>query len=89
MFFGFHELIEHITKTRAYTAGTILGSGTVSNEDRARGSSCLAEKRMIEIIDTGKATTPFMKPGDQIEIEMFDKSGRSIFGKISQQVVGK
>jgi fumarylacetoacetate (FAA) hydrolase len=89
MFFGFHELIEHITKTRAYTAGTILGSGTVSNEDRARGSSCLAEKRMIEIIDTGKATTPFMKPGDRIEIEMFDKSGRSIFGKISQQVVGK
>jgi fumarylacetoacetate (FAA) hydrolase len=89
MFFGFHELIEHITKTRAYTAGTILGSGTVSNEDRARGSSCLAEKRMIEIIDTGKARTPFMKPGDRIEIEMFDKSGRSIFGKISQQVVGK
>ena len=89
MFFGFHELIEHITKTRAYTAGTILGSGTVSNEDRARGSSCLAEKRMIEIIDTGEATTPFMKPGDRIEIEMFDKSGRSIFGKISQQVVGK
>lgn len=89
MFFGFHELIEHITKTRSYTAGTILGSGTVSNEDRARGSSCLAEKRMIEIIDTGKASTPFMKPGDRIEIEMFDKSGRSIFGKISQQVVGK
>jgi fumarylacetoacetate (FAA) hydrolase len=88
MFFGFHELIEHITKTRAYTAGTILGSGTVSNEDRARGSSCLAEKRMIEIIDTGKASTPFMKPGDQIDIEMFDKSGHSIFGKISQQVVG-
>lgn len=89
MFFGFHELIEHITKTRAYTAGTILGSGTVSNEDRAKGSSCLAEKRMIEIIDTGKASTPFMKPGDRIDIEMFDKSGRSIFGKISQQVVAK
>lgn len=89
MFFGFHELIEHITKTRSYTAGTILGSGTVSNEDRARGSSCLAEKRMIEIIDTGKASTPFMKPGDRIDIEMFDKAGRSIFGKISQQVVGK
>jgi len=89
MFFGFHELIEHITKTRAYTAGTILGSGTVSNEDRARGSSCLAEKRMIETIDTGKASTPFMKPGDKIEIEMLDKAGRSIFGKISQQVVSK
>ncbi len=87
MFFGFCELIEHIAKTRSYTAGTILGSGTVSNEDRARGSSCLAEKRMIEIIDTGKAETPFMKPGDTIEIEMFDKSGRSVFGKISQKVV--
>ncbi len=88
MFFGFCELIEHITKTRAYTAGTILGSGTVSNEDRARGSSCLAEKRMIEIIDSGKAETPFMKPGDTIEIEMFDKSGQSIFGKISQTITG-
>ena len=86
MFFGFNELIEHIAKTRSYTAGTILGSGTVSNEDRARGSSCLAEKRMIEIIDTGKALTPFMKSGDSIEIEMFDKAGRSIFGKISQKV---
>lgn len=87
MFFGFHELIEHITKTRSYTAGTILGSGTVSNEDRARGSSCLAEKRMIEVIDTGKASTPFMKTGDRVDIEMLDKAGRSIFGKISQQVV--
>lgn len=89
MFFGFHELIEHITKTRSYTAGTILGSGTVSNEDRARGSSCLAEKRMIEIIDSGQASTPFMKHGDTIEIEMFDKAGRSIFGKIKQQVTAK
>jgi fumarylacetoacetate (FAA) hydrolase len=87
MFFGFHELIEHITKTRAYTAGTILGSGTVSNEDRSRGSSCLAEKRMIEIIDGGKAQTPFMKSGDTIDIEMFNKAGQSIFGKISQKVV--
>lgn len=87
MFFGFYELIEHIAKTRSYTAGTILGSGTVSNEDRARGSSCLAEKRMIEIIDTGKASTPFMKAGDTIEIEMCDAKGQSIFGKISQKVV--
>lgn len=87
MFFSFFDLIEHITKTRSYTAGTILGSGTVSNEDRARGSSCLAEKRMIEVIDTGKATTPFMKVGDSIEIEMLDPSGHSIFGRISQKVV--
>jgi fumarylacetoacetate (FAA) hydrolase len=87
MFFGFCELIEHITKTRSYTAGTILGSGTVSNEDRQRGSSCLAEKRMIEVIDSGKAQTPFMKPGDSVEIEMFDDNGHSIFGKISQKIV--
>src|SRR5690606_32733964 len=60
MFFSFFDLIEHICKTRSFTAGTILGSGTVSNEDRARGSSCLAEKRMIEQIDNGKVETPFM-----------------------------
>ncbi|NBQ54063.1 MAG: FAA hydrolase family protein [Proteobacteria bacterium] len=86
MFFSFSELIQHITKTRAYTAGTILGSGTVSNEDRARGSSCLAERRMIEQIDTGKITTPFMKVGDHVAIEMFDKNGHSIFGRIDQKV---
>lgn len=86
MFFSFYELIEHICKTRSYTAGTILGSGTVSNEDRARGSSCLAEVRMIEKIDTGSIKTQFMNPGDRVEIEMFDKNGQSIFGKIDQQV---
>lgn len=86
MHFSFFDLIEHITKTRSFTAGTILGSGTVSNEDRERGSSCLAEKRMIEIIEAGKASTPFMKPGDTVDIEMFDSVGRSIFGKIAQQV---
>jgi fumarylacetoacetate (FAA) hydrolase len=88
MHFSFYDLIEHICKTRSYTAGTILGSGTVSNEDRARGSSCLAEKRMIETIESGKPTTPFMRVGDKIEIEMFDQSGLSLFGKISQQVIG-
>lgn len=87
MFFSFADLIQHITKTRSYTAGTILGSGTVSNEDRARGSSCLAEKRMIEQIDEGKITTPFMKPGDHVAIEMFGKDGHSIFGRIDQKVV--
>jgi len=88
MHFSFFDLIEHICKTRSYTAGTILGSGTVSNEDRSRGSSCLAEKRMLETIDTGAAITRFMLPGDTIEIEMKDTSGRSVFGKISQKVVG-
>lgn len=86
MFFSFFDLIEHICKTRSYTAGTILGSGTVSNEDRERGSSCLAEVRMIEKIDTGSIKTPFMKPGDHVQIEMFDTNSRSIFGKIDQYV---
>jgi fumarylacetoacetate (FAA) hydrolase len=87
MHFSFFDLIQHITKTRRYTAGTILGSGTVSNADRARGISCLAERRMIETIDEGKPKTPFMKPGDTIEIEMFDAEGHSLFGRISQKVV--
>lgn len=86
MHFSFHDLIAHITKTRSYTAGTILGSGTVSNEDRSRGSSCLAEKRMIEKIDNGTMTTPFLQYGDRVEIEMFDNGGKSIFGRIEQTV---
>ncbi|MBC7530267.1 MAG: fumarylacetoacetate hydrolase family protein [Oligoflexus sp.] len=87
MHFSFFELIAHIAKTRSYTAGTILGSGTVSNEDRNRGSSCLAERRMIEIIDTGKASTEFLKHGDSIRIEMKDAAGKSIFGVIEQNIV--
>jgi fumarylacetoacetate (FAA) hydrolase len=87
MHFSFFDLIQFLTKTRRYTAGTILGSGTVSNADRARGISCLAERRMIETIDTGKPITPFMSVGDRIEIEAFDSSGGSPFGKIDQRVV--
>jgi fumarylacetoacetate (FAA) hydrolase len=87
MHFSFFDLIQHITKTRSFTAGTILGSGTVSNVDRARGVSCLAERRMIEIIETGKPSTPFMKVGDRIEIEMRDERGRNLFGTIRQEVV--
>lgn len=87
MHFSFPELIAHICKTRAYTAGTILGSGTVSNEDRRRGWSCLAEKRMIEQIDTGSAKTPFLQYGDRVEIEMSLPNGQSIFGRIIQKVV--
>lgn len=87
MHFSFFELISHIAKTRSYTAGTILGSGTVSNEDRSRGSSCLAERRMIETIDSGKASTEFLKHGDSIRIEMKDAAGKSIFGVIEQKVV--
>lgn len=87
MHFSFFDLIEHICKTRSFTAGTIVGSGTVSNHDRARGSSCLAEKRMIEKIDTGEFATPFMAAGDTVSIEMLDGEGRNLFGTISQRVV--
>jgi fumarylacetoacetate (FAA) hydrolase len=87
MHFSFFDLIQHIAKTRRFAAGTILGSGTVSNAHRARGVSCLAERRMIEIIEGGGAKTPFMKVGDRIEIEAFDGAGTSLFGKIDQRVV--
>ncbi len=87
MHFSFFDLIEHVCKTRAFTAGTILGSGTISNEDRSKGSSCLAEKRMIEKIDTGEFKTPFMSPGDTVQIEMKDEEGNNIFGTIDQKVV--
>lgn len=86
MFFNFPQLIEHAAKTRPLPAGTVLGSGTVSNADESRGSSCLAEKRMLEIIKTGTATTPFMKFGDRIEVDMMQE-GRSVFGRIDQEVV--
>ena len=68
--FSFADLIQHICKTRSFTAGTLLGSGTVSNEDRTRGISCLAERRMIEIIDEGQASTSFLSSGDTVHIEM-------------------
>ncbi len=87
MHFSFYELIDHIARTRSFTAGTILGSGTVSNADRAKGISCLAERRMIETIDTGKPATPFLSGGDAVTIEMLDRAGQSIFGKIEQRVV--
>jgi fumarylacetoacetate (FAA) hydrolase len=87
MHFSFYDLIAHIAKTRSFTAGTILGSGTVSNADRAKGISCLAERRMIETIDTGKPATPFLSGGDAVTIEMLDRAGQSIFGKIEQRVV--
>jgi fumarylacetoacetate (FAA) hydrolase len=87
MHFSFFDLIEHVTLTRAFTAGTILGSGTVSNADRARGISCLAERRMIETIEQGRPATPFLRPGDRVEIEMRAPDGTSLFGRISQRVV--
>jgi fumarylacetoacetate (FAA) hydrolase len=87
MHFSFFDLIEHITKTRAFTAGTILGSGTVSNEDPARGVSCLAERRVRETIEQGGPRTPFLRKGDKVRIEMLAPDGTSLFGSIEQQVV--
>ena len=86
MHFSFYEIIAHVCKTRSLAAGTIVGSGTISNKDRSRGSSCLAEKRMIEKIDTGEFKTPFMNYGDTVSIEMFNANGDSIFGRIEQTV---
>lgn len=86
MHFHFGELIAHAARTRSLSAGTIIGSGTVSNEDPSVGSSCLAEPRMIEKIKTGEIKTPFMKPGDQVEIKMLDSKGRDVFGRIRQTV---
>jgi fumarylacetoacetate (FAA) hydrolase len=86
MQFDFGALIAHAARTRPLAAGTIVGSGTVSNQDPAVGSSCLAEVRTIEIIGQGKAATPFLSFGDRVRIEMLD-GDRSIFGAIDQEVV--
>jgi fumarylacetoacetate (FAA) hydrolase len=87
MTFDFPRLISHVTKTRNARAGTIVGSGTISNYDRSRGSACLAERRTLEQIEHGKPLTPFLKFGDRVRIEMLDAAGRSVFGAIDQKVV--
>jgi fumarylacetoacetate (FAA) hydrolase len=86
MHFSFPQLVEHAARTRHLPAGTILGSGTVSNEDDARGCGCLAEVRTLETIKEGSPRTPFMKFGDQVRIEVLD-GGHSVFGAIDQTVV--
>ena len=86
MAFNFPQLIAHAARTRSLTAGSIIGSGTVSNRDRAAGSACIAERRMLEQIENGAPKTPFLKSGDRVRIEMKDEGGRSIFGAIEQDV---
>ena len=95
MTFHFGQLIAHIGKTRNVRAGSIIGSGTVSNKgvtdangktDWPKGYSCIAEKRAIETIQDGKPSTAFMKYGDTIRIEMKGKDGQSIFGAIDQKI---
>jgi fumarylacetoacetate (FAA) hydrolase len=98
MTFSFPDLIAHAARTRRLGAGTIIGSGTVSNKDGdepgkpveqgGAGYTCLAEVRTVETILEGKAKTPFLQFGDRIKIEMLDATGRSIFGAIEQDVVG-
>jgi fumarylacetoacetate (FAA) hydrolase len=87
MTFDFCKLIEHAAKTRDLDPGTVVGSGTVSNKGSKDGSCCLAEIRCLETIREGKPKTEFMKFGDRVEIDMFDKDGKTIFGRINQKVV--
>ncbi|HUO78660.1 MAG TPA: fumarylacetoacetate hydrolase family protein [Steroidobacteraceae bacterium] len=87
MTFDFAQLIAHCARTRNLAAGTIVGSGTVSNYDRSKGSACIAERRMLEQLESGSARTPFLKYGDQVRIEVLDRQGRSVFGAIEQRVV--
>jgi len=86
MVFHFGQLIAHAAKTRNLRAGAIVGSGTVSNKDAKRGYCCIAEKRCLEMIEHGQASTEFMKYGDTVKIEMLDEAGKSIFGAIDQAV---
>ncbi len=86
MQFNFAQLVAHAARTRPLSAGTIVGSGTIANQDESLGASCLAERRMLEIIESGKPETPFMAFGDRIRIEMLDAEGRSIFGAIEQVI---
>ncbi|MDF2640354.1 MAG: fumarylacetoacetate hydrolase family protein [Novosphingobium lindaniclasticum] len=88
MGFGFHELVAHAARSRALVAGTIIGSGTVSNAKfREVGSACIAERRGIELFDKGEASTPFMKFGDQVRMEAVLPDGSPLFGPIAQKVV--
>jgi len=86
MQFSFADLVAHAAKTRPLSAGTIVGSGTIANQDESKGASCLAEKRTLETIRDGKPSTPFLKFGDSVRIEMFDRTGTSVFGSIEQKI---
>jgi len=87
MQFSFAQLVAHAAKTRPLSAGTIVGSGTIANEDTAKGASCLAEQRTVETLRDGKPSTPFLKFGDKLRIEIADAAGHSIFGAIEQTIV--
>src|SRR5260221_56031 len=84
--FGLHELIAHAAKTRELAAGTMIGTGTVSNQDLSAGYACLMEARLVEQVETGAAKTPFLDFGDTVKIEMLDTQGASVFGAIEHGV---
>jgi fumarylacetoacetate (FAA) hydrolase len=86
MQFSFAQLVAHAAKTRPLTAGTIVGSGTIANEDTGKGASCLAEQRTVETLRDGQPSTPFLKYGDVIRIDVTDGDGASIFGAIEQRI---
>jgi fumarylacetoacetate (FAA) hydrolase len=86
MQFSFAQLVAHAAKTRPLSAGTLVGSGTVANEDTSLGASCFAEQRTVETLRDGKPSTPFMAFGDVVRIEMLDRAGTSIFGAIEQRI---
>ena len=86
MQFDFAQLVAHVAKTRPLSAGTIVGSGTVANEDTSLGASCFAERRTVETLRDGKPSTPFMSFGDSVRIEMLNRDGVSIFGAIEQHI---
>ena len=86
MQFNFAQLVAHAARTRPLSAGTLVGSGTVANEDTSLGASCFAELRTVETLRDGKPSTPFMKFGDTVRIEMLDAAGNSIFGAIEQRM---
>lgn len=87
MSFDFPSLVAHAARTRPLAAGTVVGSGTVANDEPEAGSSCLAEVRSLEAIAHGAPRTPFLRDGDRVRIEMLDAHGRSVFGAIDQRVV--
>ncbi len=86
MQFNFAQLLAHAAKTRPLGAATIIGSGTIANEDTSKGASCFAEQRTVETLRDGKPSTPFMAFGDVVRIEMLDAAGNSIFGAIEQRI---
>jgi fumarylacetoacetate (FAA) hydrolase len=86
MQFDFSQLVAHAARTRPLSAGTIVGSGTVANEDTSLGASCFAEQRTVEALRDGKPSTPFMSFGDTVRIEMNDAAGASLFGAIEQRI---